>query len=317
MAFGESPVVIAVVDTGVDYDNPLIQKYLWTNPGEIPGNGLDDDHNGFIDDVHGWDFVRQSPIPTDNHGHGTHVTGIIIQEILKQQAAGHENFVIMPLKYYDSKFSFSNTLANTVRALEYAVKMGAHVINYSGGGNQYSSTERLAIEKAMDKGILVVAAAGNEGENMDRQKFYPAGYNLPNIIAVTAVDSDGEVLPTSNYGAESVELAAEGKNIRSWIQGNKISLMTGTSQATAFVTGAAALLMQQFPFMKNNALETIKSLKAGAVMGPKLTEKTKSGYLNVKRSLANYPAGVDAFGISDSEGNELHNPHRNEQTWIH
>lgn len=292
------PTVIAIVDTGMDMDNAQLTKFLWTNQKEIPGNRIDDDKNGFIDDVHGWDFVNNRPTPTDNHGHGTHVAGIIASEVLKNQTSEKSEIQFMILKYYDRNAFLGNTLEQSIQALDYAVKMGAHIINYSGGGDRPYLLEKKILLAAQAKGILVVAAAGNEGTNSDQNRFYPAGYGLSNILSVTAVDGSGQILKTSNFGVETVDLAAEGKNIKSWTMGNKIISMTGTSQATAFGSATAALLMAQMDFLKSNPTELIKVLRAAATETPALERKTRSGHLNTKRSLATFPEGISAFGVN-------------------
>ncbi len=289
------PVIVAVVDTGLDSQNPVIKKSLWVNRGEIPGNKIDDDGNGYIDDIHGWDFTSNSPWPEDRHGHGTHVTGIIISEIRKHRNEHDCEVLVMPLKYYDLRASTTNTLFNTISALRYAVTMGVHIINYSGGGPYPSESERRILQLAEKRGILMTAAAGNNGVDFENHKFFPAGYRLSNILSITATDGQRNILDSSNYGS-SVDLAAEGKNILSWVTGTKLGTMTGTSQATAFVTAAAALILARQPFLAYQPQLVIKNLKTSA--NPELLDKTGSGFLNTKKSLFLYPSGVSALGIS-------------------
>lgn len=242
---GSRDIIVAVIDTGIDVNHEDIKNNLWKNPGEIPGNGIDDDKNGFIDDVYGWNFVSNNNKLDDNHGHGTHIACIIGAE------AGNKKGIIgiapevsiMTLKYYDPKVSGSDNLKNTVKAIQYAVKMGANIINYSGGGTDFSQEEHDAVAEAEKKGVLFVAAAGNERSNSDKFHYYPADYGLKNIISVTAIDPGTEVLPSSNYGVTTVDIAAPGQNIISCLPGNQYGTMTGTSQATAFVTGAAVIFM--------------------------------------------------------------------------
>lgn len=258
-------VIVAVVDTGIDYTHPGLKNHLWINQGESgpwqppPGlaavtscrdkscNGIDDDGNGFIDDVVGWDFVNEQPLPYDVHGHGTHIAGIISNN--NAESTGMVGVcpgaTIMPLKYYDNSGLGYNNLQNTVRAVRYAIKMGANIINYSGGGSDPAASERAAIEEAMRKGILFVAAAGNDGHNNDQVPYYPASYGLENIISVASMNREYELLPSSNYGTKSVNIAAPGLSILSSMPVGKFGTMSGTSQATAFVTGAAALLASQ------------------------------------------------------------------------
>lgn len=248
------PVVVAVIDTGADLSQPLLQGQFWENPGETgkdfkgrnkKTNGIDDDNNGYIDDVNGWNFVGNSNDLQDHLGHGTHIAGII---------AGHpspddkfrgvaSNAQIMVLKYFDPQTSGRDNLKNSIQAIEYAIRMKAQIINYSGGGNEFSLEERKALGLAEKRGILVVAAAGNERSDTDQKPFYPANYKMNNIVSVAAVDKNSVLLPSSNFGQKSVHLAAPGYKILSTLPGNKLGLMTGTSQATAIVSGAAALLI--------------------------------------------------------------------------
>ncbi len=261
---GSHDVVVAIVDTGVDLNHPDLKNNVWMNQGEIGKddlgkdkrtNGVDDDENGFIDDVHGWNFVDNNSNVMDFHGHGTHIAGII-------GAEGGNNVGIsgvspkvslMALKYYDQKDP-SNNLMNSIKAIEYAIKMNARIINYSGGGLEPSVLEEKFLAEVERKEILFVAAAGNEHSNSDVKPYYPADYGFNNIISVTAIaqghkkdGSGGNILKTSNYGVSSVDIAAPGHHIYSTLPKGQYGYMTGTSQATAFVTGVASLLMAYNP----------------------------------------------------------------------
>lgn len=251
---GNKDTIIAVIDTGIDVNHEDLKNNLWVNPGESgldakgrdkASNGLDDDGNGFIDDVHGWNFVSGNNNLEDNHGHGTHIAGIIGAEASNKKGISGvaPNVSLMIIKYFDPKVPNTDNLKNTIASIRYAVKMGAHIINYSGGGTDYSQDEHDAVAAAEEKGILFVAAAGNERSNSDQHHYYPADYGLKNIISVTAIDPTTEVLSSSNYGVLTVDIAAPGQNILSCLPNNSYGLMTGTSQATAFVSGAAALVM--------------------------------------------------------------------------
>jgi subtilisin family serine protease len=251
---GSRDIVVAVIDTGVDEHHPDLINNLWVNKGETgkdknghdkANNHIDDDGNGFIDDVHGWNFVDNNNDLTDKHGHGTHIAGIIGAEGGNGIGISgvSPKVSLMILRYYDPKSAESNNLINTVKAISYATKMGALIINYSGGGLSPSPDERAAIEEANRKGILFVAAAGNERSNSDEKKYYPADYGLPNIVSVTAIDKKKHVLPSSNWGQSTVQIAAPGNEIYSTLPNGQYGNMTGTSQATAFVTGVAALVM--------------------------------------------------------------------------
>lgn len=280
-------VVVAVIDTGIDYTHPEVASSLWINRGETGAweppaslkqlttcrdkscNGIDDDGNGFVDDVAGWDFVHEVPLPYDTHGHGTHIAGIIAGAAANGSSAGVcPNVTIMPLKYYDNSGSGYNNLANTVRAIQYAVRNGAQIINYSGGGADPAASERAAVEEANRRGVLFVAAAGNDGHDNRFAPYYPASYGVENIVSVASLNREGKLLPSSNYG-RTVQVAAPGLGILSTLPEGKYGTMSGTSQATAFVTGAAALLLSQVKgrpeldprIAKRWILESAKALK--------------------------------------------------------
>jgi subtilisin family serine protease len=267
-------LVIAVIDTGLDINHPDLKAQLWTNPGEIPNNGIDDDNNGFVDDIHGWNFANNSNDLTDSHGHGTHIAGII---------AGHSpdlprvssQVKIMALKYYDPKSSGAQNLINSIRALMYAIDMKAKIINYSGGGVERSQLEEAAIKKASRNGILLVAAAGNESTNTDNSGYYPANYKLPNIISVASIDMEGHLLSFSNYGAKTVDLATRGKNIYSTLPDGKYGMMSGTSQSTALMTGIAAHMMLQNRDLIGQPKKVLRALIDGGKKDLALIGKTK------------------------------------------
>lgn len=305
---GSSDTIVAVIDTGIDEFHEDLKSNLWNNPGESgldangkdkATNGVDDDKNGFIDDVHGWNFVSNNNKLDDNHGHGTHIAGIIGAEAgNKKGISGISPKVsLMILKYFDPKVPSTDNLKNTIAAINYAVKMGAHIINYSGGGTDYSQEEHDAVELANKKGILFVAAAGNEKSNSDQHHYYPADYNLKNIISVTAIDPTTEVLSSSNYGVTTVDIAAPGQNILSCLPNNSYGLMTGTSQATAFVSGAAALVMSH-KNMYFRAPEVKKYILATGDTASSLIAKTRtSRQLNLFKSLTILDSETQFSGI--------------------
>lgn len=321
---GSHDVVVAVIDTGIDENHEDLKNNLWLNPGESgldkngkdkASNGIDDDGNGFIDDVHGWNFVSNNNKLDDNHGHGTHIAGIIGAE------AGNKKGIIgispkvslMVLKYFDPKVPNTDNLRNTVAAIRYAVDKGAHIINYSGGGTDYSKEEYEAVAEAEKRGILFVAAAGNERSNSDQFHYYPADYKLKNIISVTAIDPTTQVLSSSNYGTETVDIAAPGQNILSCLPHNSYGLMTGTSQATAFVSGAAALVMShkdQF----YQAVEIKKYILATGDSYSSLVAKTRtSRQLNLFKSLTILGGETNISGAQKSKVNDefLSDPEKN------
>ncbi|MCB0348402.1 MAG: S8 family serine peptidase [Bdellovibrionales bacterium] len=268
---GSKEIVVAVIDTGVDVNHPDIKNNLWTSKTG----------------THGWNFVANNADLTDNHGHGTHIAGIIGAE--GGNGIGISGVApkvsLMILKYYDPKAAYNNNLANTIKAIRYATENGANIINYSGGGLEFSKDEYDAINEARKKGILFVAAAGNEKSNSDKSRYYPANYDLDNIISVTAINTEAKVLDSSNYGAHTVHIAAPGKNIFSTIPGGKYAPMTGTSQATAFVSGVAALLLSSN--RSYDYLQVKKQILSTADYMDELKDKNKtSGKLNSWAALA-------------------------------
>lgn len=304
---GSKSKIVAVIDTGADVNHEDLSENIWVNPGETgldakgrnkATNGIDDDNNGYVDDVHGWNFVSNNNDLTDNHGHGTHIAGIIgaVAENKKGISGIAPEVSLMIIKYYDPKVPSTDNLKNTINSIKYAVKMGANIINYSGGGVDYSQDEFEAVKEAEKKGILFVAAAGNERSNSDQFHYYPADYKLSNIISVTALDPNRTILPSSNYGTETVDLAAPGQNIISTLPGNSYGFMTGTSQATAFVSGAAVLVMANKPEFKFD--EVKKYVLSTGDPFESLAQKTRtSRALNLFKALTILDSGVAANGI--------------------
>jgi thermitase len=303
---GSRDIVVAIVDTGIDLKHPDLKNNLWRNPGETgkdaqgrdkSTNGVDDDHNGFVDDVHGWNFVQNNHNLVDNHGHGTHIAGIVGAEGgNKYGVTGVAPKVsLMVLKYFDPQ-SASNNLVNTIKAFNYAIQMNAHIINYSGGGTEFSEDEFLAVKRAEQKGILFVAAAGNERANSDYNKYYPADYDLDNIISVTALNPGLRVLSSSNYGVHTVDIAAPGENIYSTYLSQQFRTMTGTSQATAFVSGVAALLMAHNRDFDAKAVRKY-ILRTGDSLEWLKSKTSTSKKLNVFRALTMLDQGVGASGV--------------------
>lgn len=307
---GSKDINVCIIDTGADINHRDLKENLWVNAGETgldakgrdkSKNGIDDDGNGYIDDVHGWNFVHNNNNLTDTHGHGTHIAGII-------GARGGNGFGIsgisphvslMILKYYDPN---TNNLENTIKAIKYCVQNNAHIINYSGGGVEYSHKEFAAIKEAETKGILFVSAAGNEKSNSDEKgkHYYPADYELSNIISVTAINDAPkeatQVLASSNYGVRTVDLAAPGENIYSTLPGNSFGLMTGTSQATAFATGVAALVMANN--REFGAANVKKYILRNGDEHPNLIAKTgTSKVLNSFKALTSLDVDVAATGV--------------------
>jgi subtilisin family serine protease len=215
---GGDDVVVAVIDTGCDLQHPDLNANIWNNPGEIPDNGIDDDGNHYIDDVHGWDFADGDNDPQDASGHGTHVAGIIgAQGNNAQGVAGMAWHVrIMPVRFMDG-FEEGST-ADAIAAIEYALANGAKIINCSWGSSSYSQVLRHVMA---DSGALFVCAAGNNSQDTDMAPFYPASFGETNIISVAASDPDDRLAWFSNYGPASVDVTAPGIGIYSLNTGRR------------------------------------------------------------------------------------------------
>jgi len=246
-----APVVVAIIDTGVDYTHSSFANAIWSNPGEIAGNGIDDDHNGYIDDIRGWNFAYGNNNPMDDDGHGTHVSGIVLgtaQDIFGTPPAS-PTLRLMPLKFLDA--SGSGSTSGAISAIYYAVNNGARVLNNSWGGGGYSQALEEAIAYAYNKDAVFVAAAGNNGANNDAIPMYPASYGVYNVMSVAATNDSDILASFSNYGGGSVHLSAPGVSILSTYPGNTFAYLSGTSMATPFVSGVAALMRHESPTMNS------------------------------------------------------------------
>ena len=251
---GSRSVVVAVIDSGIDLTHPDLAANLWVNPGEIPGDGIDNDSNGFIDDIHGWDFVDNDAVPQDGFGHGTHVAGIL-------GAVGNNGIgvtgvnwqvSIMALRIQDDRGAGSTSAM--LGALRYATLMRRdHGIMIVASNNSwdapagYSGVVEQAIREHGEAGITFVAAAGNKATNLDVTPQYPGSYDLPNVITVASLTPQGGLAASSNYGAGSVDIAAPGTVIQSTYKNGGYGLLSGTSMAAPHVTGVAALLAAAKP----------------------------------------------------------------------
>ncbi len=264
---GSKDVVVAVIDTGLDSSHKNLAKNVWHDPKTSARK------------VYGWNFVNDQANPIDDHGHGTHVAGII--GAVNDQKSGvsgvAHNVSIMAVKYYSDANTGTVNLRNTVKAIRYAVNHGAKIINYSGGGPEFSEEEYLALKEAEARGVLFVAAAGNEHQDTDKTEnaYYPAAYGLSNIITVAATNIHNELLPSSNWGRRKVDVAAPGENIYSTLPGGRFGPMTGTSQATAFVSGLSALLLSKDPSLTPKRIKEI--IMASVDRVPQLEGKLATG----------------------------------------
>ncbi|HEY3393769.1 MAG TPA: S8 family serine peptidase [Lacipirellulaceae bacterium] len=292
---GTGRTIVAVIDTGVDYRHPDLAANIWVNADELPGNGIDDDNNGYTDDVHGYDFYNNDGNPLDDHNHGTHVAGTLgaIGNNGSGVAGVNWDVQIMALKFLGS--DGSGTTSDAIEAVRYAVANGAQISNNSWGGDPFSQSLFDAIREARDAGHVFVAAAGNGdflgfGLDNDAEPFYPASYNLDNIVTVAATDHNDRLAVFSNYGATSVDLAAPGVSIVSTTRNNSHDFSSGTSMAAPHVAGALSLLWDYEPGLTYRqvidrvlgAAEPLDSLAGMTVTG---------GRLNVASSLV-----PDTFG---------------------
>jgi len=241
-ATGSKSVVVAVVDSGIDYTHQDLINNIVRNTGEVAANGIDDDGNGFIDDVRGYDFVNDDPDPMDVSGHGTHCAGIIgAQGNNARGVVGvNWNVGLLPVRVLSEEGE--GTAADVAAGVVYAVDRGASVINLSLGGPTFSQVLEDAIEYAKQRDVLVVIAAGNAGSDNDSIPTYPANSTKSNVLSVAASTSGDTLALFSNYGVQAVDVAAPGEGILSTIPGNSYGVKDGTSMAAPHVAGLAALL---------------------------------------------------------------------------
>ena len=300
---GSNDIVVAVIDTGVDLSHVDLAPNAWVNRGERAGNGVDDDANGFVDDVNGWDFLNSRPKTYENPDvdwHGTHVSGII-------GAAGNNGIgvtgvawqvKIMSLKFIGAK---TGSTADAVKAINYVIDqkrrgVNVRVINASWGGPTESATLKTAILAAGDAGILFVCSAGNgstdgRGVDLDVVPAYPAAWSrdISSIISVAAVDSADSLASFSNYGRTTVQVAAPGYFVLSTIPGNQYGMGNGTSMSTPHVSGVAALVFSHQPSM--SPAQVRQRIVSTAEPVPSLISRvTSSGRANAYNAVTNTPA---------------------------
>jgi len=295
-------VVVALIDSGVDDLHPDLAANIWVNTGEIAGNGIDDDANGKIDDTRGWDFVSEDNDPMDVDGHGTHVAGTI--GAVGDNALGVTGLCwgakIMVLQAFDAVGNA--TVADTIEAMDYARGNGARVVNASYTGSEFSQAEKDAIAQLNSGGILLVAAAGNEGADNDQTPSYPAGYNLPNIISVAASNTSDLLASFSNFGLTKVHVVAPGVSVLSTYLNDDYAVESGTSMATPHVSGLAALVWSSNPGLsaaqvKDRIMDCVDRIPS--LEGLIFT----AGRINADNSVRNIPAPPSDFaaaGVSSS-----------------
>jgi subtilisin family serine protease len=254
---GSTSAVVAIIDTGIDYNHPDLVDNIATNSREIPSNGIDDDGNGYIDDYYGYDFANNDSNPIDDHYHGTHCAGTVGAKGNNGKGVAGVSWTVklMPVKVLDSYGS--GTLASVAAGMNYAVKRGVKILSMSLGTTSYSSTLENAIINARNSGALVIAAAGNSALDTDMYPHYPSSSTQDNVISVAASTSTDSFAYFSNYGATSVDLAAPGENILSTYLGGQYAYASGTSMATPHVAGMAALILAVNPNLSYGSIKSI------------------------------------------------------------
>ncbi len=286
---GSSEVVVAVIDSGLDATHPDLARKLFVNPAEIPGNGVDDDRNGFVDDVSGWDFIRDDNNPDDENGHGTWVSSLIAAETNNALDIAGVSWGsrLLPLKAGDAQGNI--LLSAAIRAVNYATAMapsGVRVLNMSFGGQGTSVGFERALQAANEAQILAVASAGNESQDTDRNPSLPSSLTtrLDNLVAVAATDRFNGLAYFSNYGRLSVDVGAPGVGILGLTVRNPAAELgrssgtlsaNGTSAAAPLVSGIAALIYSAYP--ESRPIQVKIRILANADRFPELAEKLVSG----------------------------------------
>jgi subtilisin family serine protease len=323
---GSEKIIVASIDTGVDYNHEDLRDNMWVNAAEASGTpGVDDDGNGFVDDIHGYDFVNNDGDPMDDNGHGSHTSGTLgaVGNNGIGVAGVNWDVRIMALKFLSA--SGSGSTADAIKCVQYATMMGARLSNNSWGGGGKSTPLAIAIWK----GPLFVASAGNDGKNTDISPSYPSSYQLKNIISVAATDHNDKKASFSNYGVKSVDLGAPGVNILSTTPGNTYSSFNGTSMASPHVAGVAALILSVNPGLSDldvkncilNSVDPVPDLNGKVLTGGRLNAEKA-----VKLAIAAAPPIAIANGkalmtkvnptiVVSSLGNAFPSP-ANPEVWI-
>jgi len=304
LAMGTREIVVAVIDTGIDYTHPDLARNMWVNQEEIPENGLDDDENGFIDDVYGYNMIGSRPNdvasgipvpdpnltgdPMDDNGHGTHCAGIIaaVTDNAGGVAGVCPNVRIMALKFLPN--IGGGPTSDAISCIQYAVNNGANIMSNSWGGGEDNQSLEAAIQAAEDANLIFVAAAGNNAKDNDQYPFYPAGHDCNNIIAVLSTDHNDVISYFSNYGPNTVDIGAPGTSIVSTLHYGRYAKFSGTSMACPLVAGACALVWSLNPSLDwsdvkdiiMDSVDDVNSLEGKCV---------SEGRLNVHRAILNVP----------------------------
>jgi subtilisin family serine protease len=286
---GSKDVIVAVIDTGINYDHRDLKNNIWTNQIEFKGKpGIDDDNNGIIDDIYGASFAipnAPSGENMDDHGHGSHCSGTIGGSGDDGQGIVGVNWNVrlMGVKFLSA--DGAGSLEGALKAIDYATQMGARVLSNSWGGGGYSETLKQAIQRSNDAGTVFIAASGNESNNNDATPSYPASYDVPNVISVGAINNRGALASFSNFGKKTVHVAAPGVNIYSSVDGDGYESMSGTSMAAPHVSGVAALLFAHEPQLTNIQLKERIISTSRPIPGTR--GKIFAGLVNAHNALTN------------------------------
>ncbi|AZZ35271.1 subtilase [Bdellovibrio sp. qaytius] len=290
---GTREKIVAIIDTGIDYTHPDLAENMWVNEAEKNGQpGVDDDGNGVVDDIYGYNAITGTGNMKDDQGHGSHCAGTIGARANNGIGVAGVNWNVrmMGVKFLDA--GGSGSLADAIKAIDYATKMGANVMSNSWGGGGFSQTLLDAIKRSNDAGAVFIAAAGNEYNNNDNSPTYPSTYQVDNVISVAAIDNRGAKADFSNYGKKTVHLGAPGVNVMS-TTGGKYASFSGTSMATPHVAGVAALLWANEPNL--TAAEIKARLVATTRPLASMKGKTRTGgMVDAYGALTNTQAPPDA-----------------------
>lgn len=268
---GASPILIAVSDTGLDRTHPYLKPNIFPNPFETHSQaraGIDDDSNGFIDDFFGWNFAEQNNNTDDDFNHGTHVAGIIgAKENSQIDMAGvNPRALLLPIKWMKEG---SGWPADAVQSIEYAIQMKAKILNASWGGIGRTEALLNAVKKAERAGMIIVASAGNTKNNNDQNPRHPSFLTteFSNVISVANSNTQDQLDPTSNFGTTTVDIAAPGVKILSTYPNSRYAELSGTSMATAIVSGVASLMLTANPKLNPSEIKTILCQTAEPILG--------------------------------------------------
>jgi subtilisin family serine protease len=304
---GAKEVIVAVIDTGIRYTHQDLQPQMWRNPREVPGNGRDDDGNGFIDDQFGINAINGTGNPFDDVDHGSHVAGTIgaAADGTAEHVGVAWNVQLMACKFLGPN---GGVTSDAITCIDYAVANGAKILNNSWGGGLFSTPLLEAIRRARARGVLFVAAAGNDGTDNDALPHYPSNYAVDNVISVAALNRRDELADFSNFGRDTVHIGAPGVEIFSCVATNDTAytFFDGTSMAAPHVAGVAALIASIFP--DSTYAELKDAILAGAVPIPALEGRAVTGgRLNAYNALRTVATadGVMEISVDPPSGSTL------------